>query len=89
MTYIGVEFIDHKQNRKRNFWALVSYERIDIELVNYDGGLIQEFDDWVEDGLNPEWTREEKQEYYKQCEWFWRPLVEEEIKQYKERSNKL
>ena len=62
---------------------------MDMDPIAYDGGLCQEFDDWVEDGVDPEWTKEQKEEYYEQCEWWWWPLDDEEIKEFEERSNKL
>ena len=82
MIYIGVEFVDHMQYRNKEFWAIVPYEETDMDQIACDGGLLQEFDDWVEDGVNPDWSEEEEQEYYESCEWFWWPLDDEEIVQY-------
>lgn len=83
MVYIGVEFVDHMQYRSKEFWAIVPYEETDMDPIGYDGGLTQTFNEWVEDGINPDWSDEEKQEYYESCEWFWWPLDDEEIAEYK------
>lgn len=81
MIYVGVEFVDHYNDRRREFIALVPYEETDSDSIAYDGGLTQEFDDWVEDGVGPDWVEEEKEEYYESCEWFWWFLDEDEVEE--------
>ena len=90
MVYIGVEFRDKFRGRTREFWALVPYEQTDAEEeIPFDAMLCDEFDEWVEDGVDPEWTDEQKEGYYENCDWLWWYLDDEEIEEYKERSNKL
>ena len=90
MVYIGVEFKDNLRGRTREFWALVPYDETNSDdEIPFDPMLCDEFKEWFEDGVDPKWTEEQKEEYYKYCEWWWWYLDDEEIKEYKERSNKL
>ena len=89
MVYIGVEHVDHYNNRRKKFIALVPYELTDEKDIPFDGGLYQEFDDFVEDGLNPDWTEEQKEEYYELCEWFWWFLDDDEIAEIEKIRSKL
>ena len=90
MVYIGVEFKDNLRGRTREFWAIVPYDETNSDdEIPFDPMLCDEFEEWYEDGVDPEWTEEQKEEYYKHCEWWWWYLDDEEIEEYKERSNKL
>lgn len=90
MVYIGVEFRDNFRSRTREFWALVPYDETNSDNeIPFDAMLCDEFDQWVEDGVDPEWTDEQKEGYYENCDWAWWYLDDEEIEEYKERSNKL
>ena len=90
MVYIGVEFKDKLRGRTREFWALVPYDETDVDNeIAFDPMICDEFEDWVEDGVDPEWTEEQKEDYYENCNWFWWYLDDEEIEEYEERSNRL
>ena len=90
MVYIGVELRDNLRNRTYEFWALVPYDETNSDdEIPFDQMLCDEFDEWVEDGVDPEWTDEQKESYYENCDWVWWYLDDEEIEEYKERSNKL
>ena len=41
--------------------------------------LCEEFEAWVEDGVDPEWTDEQKEGYYENCDWLWWYLDDDEI----------
>lgn len=87
MVYIGVEFRDNLRGRTREFWAMMPYEQTNSEEeVPFDAVLCDEFDQWVEDNVDPEWDEEQKQTYYEQCDWVWWYLDDEEIEEYKTRS---
>ena len=89
MVYIGVEFRDSFRGRTREFWAMLPYEQTyEEEVIAFDTILCEEFDQWVEDGVDSEWTDEQKEGYYENCDWLWWYLDDEEIKEYEERSNK-
>ena len=61
MVYVGVEFRDNLRGRTREFWAMLPYEQTyEEEVVAFDQILCNEFDEWVEDGVDPEWTDEQK-----------------------------
>ena len=88
MVYIGVEFKDNLRGRTREFWAIVPYDETNSDdEIPFDPMLCDEFEEWYEDGVDPEWTEEQKEEYHKHCEWWWWYLDDEEIEEYKERSN--
>ncbi len=87
MVYIGVEFKDNLRGRTREFWAIVPYDETNSDdEIPFDPMLCDEFEEWYEDGVDPEWTEEQKEEYYKHCEWWWWYLDDEEIEEYKTRS---
>ena len=89
MVYVGVEFRDNLRGRTREFWAMLPYEQTyEEEVVAFDQMLCEEFDEWVEDGVDPEWSDEQKEDYYERCNWVWWYLDDDEIKEYEERSNK-
>lgn len=90
MIYIGVEFRDNLRSRTREFWAIVPYDTTNSDNENpFDPMICDEFEDWVEDGVDSKWTEEQKEDYYENCDWLWWYLNDEEIEEYKERSNKL
>ena len=85
MVYIGVEFIDEVNDRRREFWAKLPYGNTDADNeIPFDAGLYHEFDEWVDDGEDPDWTEEARDEYHDGCNWFWWYLDDEEIKEYEE-----
>ena len=90
MVYVGVEFRDNLRGRTREFWAMLPYEQTyEEEEIPFDAMLCDEFDEWVEDGVDPEWSEEQKESYYERCDWVWWYLDDDEIEEYEERSNKL
>lgn len=87
MVYVGVEFRDNLRSRTREFWAILPYEQAgEEEEIPFDAMLCDEFDQWVEDNVDPEWNEEQKQDYYERCDWVWWYLDDEEIEEYKARS---
>lgn len=87
MVYIGVEFRDKFKGRTREFWAIVPYDETNSDNeIPFDPMLCDEFEDWVEDGVDPEWTEEQKEDYYEKCDWLWWYLDDEEIEEYNKRS---
>lgn len=87
MIYIGVEFRDKFRGRTREFWAIVPYDETNSDdEIPFDAMLCDEFDEWVEDGIDPEWDEERKARYYEECDWVWWYLDDEEIEEYKTRS---
>jgi hypothetical protein len=87
MIYIGVEFRDKFRGRTREFWAIVPYDITNSDdEIPFDAMLCDEFDEWVEDGVDPEWDEERKARYYEECDWLWWYLDDEEIEEYKTRS---
>lgn len=83
MVYIGVEFRDKLRYHTHEFWALVPYEKANAEEeILIDEMLCDEFDQWVEDGVDPEWNEEQKEEYYEGCDWVWWYLDDKEIEEY-------
>ena len=88
MVYVGVEFRDNLRSRTREFWAILPYEQTNLEeKIPFDAMLCDEFDQWVEDNVDPEWNEEQRQDYYEKCDWVWWYLDDEEIEEYKSRSN--
>ena len=89
MVYVGVEFRDNLRGRTREFWAMIPYEQTNSEEeIPFDAVLCEEFEEWVEDGVDPEWNDRQLERYYENCDWLWWYLDDEEIKMYEERSNK-
>lgn len=87
MVYIGVEFRDKLKGRTRKLWAVVPYDTTNAdEEIPFDPMLCDEFEDWVEDGVDPEWTEEQKEDHYENCDWLWWYLDDEEIEEYNKRS---
>ena len=87
MIYIGVEFRDNFRGCTREFWAIVPYDKTNSDdEIPFDAMLCDEFDEWVEDGVDPEWDEERKARYYEECDWVWWYLDDEEIEEYKRRS---
>lgn len=87
MIYIGVEFRDKFRGRTREFWAIVPYDTTNSDdEIPFDAMLCDEFEEWVEDGVDPEWDEERKARYYEECDWVWWYLDDEEIEEYKTRS---
>lgn len=90
MVYIGVEFRDKFRGRTANFgqqyhMSKLMQKRKSPSTQCYATSLMN----GVEDGVDPEWTDEQKEGYYENCDWLWWYLDDEEIEEYKERSNKL
>ena len=80
MVYVGVEFRDNLRGHTHEFWALVPYEQTNSEEdIPFDEMLCEEFEAWVEDRVDPEWTEEQKENYYEQCDWVWWYLDDDEI----------
>ena len=89
MIYVGVEFRDNLRGRTREFWAMIPYEQTNSEEgIPFDAVLCEEFEEWVEDNVDLEWTEEQKERYYEECDWVWWYLDDDEIEEYEERSNK-
>jgi hypothetical protein len=89
MVYVGVEFRDNLRGRTREFWTMMPYEQTNSEEeIPFDAMLCEEFEEWVEDNIDPEWTEEQKEAYYEKCDWVWWYLDDEEIEEYEDRSNK-
>lgn len=87
MVHIGVEFRDDFRGRTREFWAKLPYDKTNSDNeVPFDYMLCEEFDQWVEDGVDPEWTDEQKEGYYDKCYWIWWYLDDKEIEEYNTRS---
>ena len=78
MVYIGVEFRDNLKGRTRELWAVVPYDKTNADdEISFDPMLCDDFDEWVEDGIDPEWTEEQKENYYERCDWVWWYLDDE------------
>lgn len=87
MIYIGVEFRDNFRGRTHELWAIVPYDETNSDdEIPFDQMLCDEFEQWVEDGVDPEWSEERRARYYEECDWVWWYLDDEEIEEYKTRS---
>lgn len=90
MIYIGVEFRDNLRGRTHEFWALVPYDETNSDSeIPFDAMLCDEFDQWVEDNVDPEWNEEQKQDYYERCDWVWWYLDDKEIEEYNKTRSEL
>ncbi len=77
--YFNVEFVDHQLNRRKEL--IIHTPNMSEEDFSVSYPVCEHFEQWIEDAEEADWTEEQKQEHAEQCEWFFYPLDEEEVKE--------
>ena len=77
MKYVEVEFSD-ATNARLVYGQYEFSDEISWDDIPFIDRICVDFENFIDKGVNPEWSEEEKNAYYDSCEWFWWPIDAED-----------